>query len=122
MPTGSAAPASSVVWSRWISMNPARLRSQLGASGIRPGTSPGGRGGVLLGPGQPVDPVGPCADLAQTVQTCRQSPAVDHAVIMPDVAIESRSRPAFLFDLDGTLIDSVYQHVLAWREALAGVG
>src|ERR1017187_4907148 len=27
-------------------------------------------------------------------------------------------RAAFLFDLDGTLIDSVYQHVLAWREAL----
>jgi len=27
--------------------------------------------------------------------------------------------PALLFDLDGTLIDSVYQHVLAWREALA---
>jgi HAD superfamily hydrolase (TIGR01549 family) len=25
---------------------------------------------------------------------------------------------AFLFDLDGTLIDSVYQHVLAWEEAL----
>ncbi len=40
---------------------------------------------------------------------------------MPDVAIESRSRPAFLFDLDGTLIDSVYQHVVAWREVLAGV-
>ena len=31
-------------------------------------------------------------------------------------------RPAFLFDLDGTLIDSVYQHVLAWREALETVG
>jgi HAD superfamily hydrolase (TIGR01549 family) len=31
-------------------------------------------------------------------------------------------RPAFLFDLDGTLIDSVYQHVLAWREALAESG
>jgi HAD superfamily hydrolase (TIGR01509 family) len=30
--------------------------------------------------------------------------------------------PAFLFDLDGTLIDSVYQHVLAWREALADAG
>ena len=29
--------------------------------------------------------------------------------------------PAFLFDLDGTLIDSVYQHVLAWREALQSV-
>ena len=26
---------------------------------------------------------------------------------------------AILFDLDGTLIDSVYQHVLAWRDALA---
>jgi HAD superfamily hydrolase (TIGR01509 family) len=24
----------------------------------------------------------------------------------------------FLFDLDGTLVDSVYQHVLAWKEAL----
>ena len=29
--------------------------------------------------------------------------------------------PAFLFDLDGTLIDSVYQHVIAWRNALAMV-
>ena len=28
------------------------------------------------------------------------------------------SGPAFVFDLDGTLVDSVYQHVLAWREAL----
>jgi HAD superfamily hydrolase (TIGR01509 family) len=28
------------------------------------------------------------------------------------------TKPAFLFDLDGTLIDSVYEHVLAWREAL----
>jgi HAD superfamily hydrolase (TIGR01549 family) len=27
-------------------------------------------------------------------------------------------RPALLFDLDGTLVDSVYQHVLAWRDAL----
>ena len=31
-------------------------------------------------------------------------------------------RPAVLFDLDGTLIDSVYQHVLAWKEALASAG
>src|SRR5690349_24861627 len=29
-----------------------------------------------------------------------------------------RISTSFLFDLDGTLIDSVYQHVLAWREAL----
>jgi HAD superfamily hydrolase (TIGR01509 family) len=27
--------------------------------------------------------------------------------------------PALLFDLDGTLVDSVYQHVIAWQEALA---
>jgi HAD superfamily hydrolase (TIGR01509 family) len=29
---------------------------------------------------------------------------------------------AFLFDLDGTLVDSVYQHVLAWHEALQQEG
>jgi HAD superfamily hydrolase (TIGR01549 family) len=31
-------------------------------------------------------------------------------------------RLSFLFDLDGTLLDSVYQHVTAWREALESVG
>jgi HAD superfamily hydrolase (TIGR01509 family) len=31
-------------------------------------------------------------------------------------------RTAFLFDLDGTLVDSVYQHVLAWRDALEACG
>ena len=30
--------------------------------------------------------------------------------------------PSFLFDLDGTLIDSVYQHVIAWRAALSDIG
>jgi HAD superfamily hydrolase (TIGR01509 family) len=34
----------------------------------------------------------------------------------------SATPPAFLFDLDGTLVDSVYQHVLAWREALESSG
>jgi HAD superfamily hydrolase (TIGR01509 family) len=34
----------------------------------------------------------------------------------------NKSNPAFLFDLDGTLVDSVYQHVLAWREALEKSG
>ena len=29
---------------------------------------------------------------------------------------------AFLFDLDGTLVDSVYQHVLAWQDALNRAG
>jgi HAD superfamily hydrolase (TIGR01549 family) len=31
-------------------------------------------------------------------------------------------RVALLFDLDGTLVDNVYQHVLAWREAFEQVG
>lgn len=30
--------------------------------------------------------------------------------------------PACLFDLDGTLVDSVYQHVLAWQDALDQTG
>jgi|SRR5690606_9169144 len=29
---------------------------------------------------------------------------------------------SFIFDLDGTLVDSVYEHVLAWREALRSDG
>jgi HAD superfamily hydrolase (TIGR01509 family) len=29
---------------------------------------------------------------------------------------------AFVFDLDGTLVDSVYQHVLSWRDALESEG
>jgi HAD superfamily hydrolase (TIGR01509 family) len=37
-------------------------------------------------------------------------------------AHDTESSPAFLFDLDGTLVDSVYQHVLAWREALERAG
>jgi HAD superfamily hydrolase (TIGR01509 family) len=36
--------------------------------------------------------------------------------------VTARKDSAFLFDLDGTLIDSVYQHVIAWREALEEVG
>ena len=31
-------------------------------------------------------------------------------------------RPSFIFDLDGTLVDSVYEHVLAWQEALDAEG
>jgi HAD superfamily hydrolase (TIGR01509 family) len=43
-------------------------------------------------------------------------------LVFGDPAGMSQSHPrqhtAFIFDLDGTLVDSVYQHVLAWREAL----
>src|ERR1700741_4422271 len=33
-----------------------------------------------------------------------------------------RIEPVFLFDLDATLVDSVYEHVLAWKEALDSEG
>ena len=36
--------------------------------------------------------------------------------------LHERRGPALLFDLDGTLVDSVYQHVLSWREALQAAG
>jgi HAD superfamily hydrolase (TIGR01509 family) len=36
--------------------------------------------------------------------------------------MNERRRAAILFDLDGTLVDSVYQHVLAWHEALMEEG
>jgi HAD superfamily hydrolase (TIGR01549 family) len=32
------------------------------------------------------------------------------------------TKQTFLFDLDGTLVDSVYQHVLAWQDALDRTG
>jgi HAD superfamily hydrolase (TIGR01549 family) len=40
----------------------------------------------------------------------------------PAVTYTESPTPAFLFDLDGTLIDSVYQHVIAWRSALMDLG
>ncbi|HEX7050752.1 MAG TPA: HAD family hydrolase [Longimicrobiales bacterium] len=43
------------------------------------------------------------------------------AAVRPDAGPETPG-PSFLFDLDGTLVDSVYQHVLAWREALERSG
>lgn len=35
---------------------------------------------------------------------------------------ERSNTPAILFDLDGTLIDSVYEHVVAWAVALRSAG
>ena len=34
---------------------------------------------------------------------------------------QARNVPAFIFDLDGTLVDSVYQHVLARRKPWSAV-
>ena len=33
-----------------------------------------------------------------------------------------RPRTSFILDLDGTLVDGVYRHVLAWHEALETEG
>ncbi|WP_199506367.1 HAD family phosphatase [Geodermatophilus sp. TF02-6] len=41
---------------------------------------------------------------------------------MTERVVTSSDPPALLFDLDGTFIDSVYQHVLAWQEALTAFG
>ena len=36
--------------------------------------------------------------------------------------MKARQQTSFLFDLDGTLVDSVYDHVLAWHDALQEEG
>src|ERR1051326_6359201 len=41
---------------------------------------------------------------------------------VPGISAAPVPLPAVLFDLDGTLIDSNYQHVIAWAEALRGAG
>jgi hypothetical protein len=43
---------------------------------------------------------------------------------IPTKVLATHAAPAnfFLLDLDGTLVDSVYQHVLAWHEALETEG
>jgi HAD superfamily hydrolase (TIGR01549 family) len=50
----------------------------------------------------------------------KSSPAARE--VQPSRQNADSPRIAFLFDLDGTLVDSVYQHVLAWREALEIAG
>ena len=41
---------------------------------------------------------------------------------MAEDTMRHESGLSFLFDLDGTLVDSVYQHVLSWHEALQSAG
>jgi HAD superfamily hydrolase (TIGR01509 family) len=41
---------------------------------------------------------------------------------MDNARMDTPRNMAFLFDLDGTLVDSVYQHVLAWHDALEASG
>jgi HAD superfamily hydrolase (TIGR01509 family) len=51
---------------------------------------------------------------------------ISEGLIVESASFEETDRdkflPSFLFDLDGTLVDSVYQHVLAWRDALEKAG
>jgi HAD superfamily hydrolase (TIGR01549 family) len=49
----------------------------------------------------------------------REGKELEHIIV---AARSDSDSLAFLFDLDGTLIDSVYQHVLAWREATQAAG
>ena len=46
----------------------------------------------------------------------------ERRLLLTRMAAVDERRTAFVFDLDGTLVDSVYQHVLAWREALERAG
>jgi beta-phosphoglucomutase-like phosphatase (HAD superfamily) len=39
-----------------------------------------------------------------------------------NLAGKNPSDPAILFDLDGTLLDTAYDHVTAWSTALASAG
>lgn len=50
------------------------------------------------------------------------TPPAAEPILEPGNAYPELPPPALLFDLDGTLIDSVYQHVIAWRTALSSVG
>src|SRR6201997_459592 len=47
---------------------------------------------------------------------------ISHRPCLQSREIPMTFRPSFLFDLDGTLVDSVYEHVLAWQEALTAEG
>src|SRR5207248_9322303 len=56
------------------------------------------------------------------VLACTRHESEEEAIVNTGKPDRHSSMPAILFDLDGTLIDSVYQHVLAWREALEHSG
>jgi HAD superfamily hydrolase (TIGR01509 family) len=55
-------------------------------------------------------------------RTRRKNQQARSGAMRAEARYAAPSRVAFLFDLDGTLVDSVYQHVLAWREALEKSG
>src|SRR5918996_3785451 len=62
--------------------------------------------------------------------TCASAPAqwpfdpgiADDSDYQTPAAIVRGPMPALIFDLDGTLVDTVYAHVFAWQRALARSG
>ena len=99
----------------------ARIAADEHDGGAVPGQQEGGRG---------TDPARAARDHAhppfetqihaRILTRRRWSATMSGAMAAPD---PDPGRPlSFLFDLDGTLVDSVYQHVIAWREALETVG
>ncbi len=70
-------------------------------------------------PGQPAARTG----RAERPKRCAERPVFgDLEALEGCQPMDDNATPAFIFDLDGTLIDSVYEHVLAWRDALAAEG
>ena len=64
----------------------------------------------------------PVDRLAPEARTPDRLVAMTTTTAMTTMTSRPAYPPAFLFDLDGTLVDSVYQHVLAWQEALDARG
>jgi HAD superfamily hydrolase (TIGR01549 family) len=56
-----------------------------------------------------------------TLQVDEQVLSTDNTSAAHQNAVPSRMQ-AFIFDLDGTLVDSVYPHTLAWQQALSEYG
>src|SRR5258708_15754552 len=56
-----------------------------------------------------------------TTQVGEQTSNLSGRRVQP-VRPQPSSQPAILFDLDGTLVDTVYQHVVAWSTPLRSVG
>ncbi len=52
----------------------------------------------------------------------RKTKQLSRRAVPPSAQVNHVELPAILFDLDGTLIDSNYQHVDAWSEALLSAG
>src|SRR6202165_2016817 len=53
-----------------------------------------------------------------TSNSLRKAPTANSGIRVVPKPSSAQAIPPMLLDLDGTLVDSVYEHVMAWREAL----